>query len=171
MPTLKIGSKAQIKGSTRISTISTIDNHVYTLDGIHGNFLSSQLTAVREPKVTKKKPKINSHSPLRKILSAIYNIIHFEYLAKPENKVCRAQLSGCSHLATQVHHKYKRDGYYLIMSGMFLPICSSCHGYVNTDSDEAIRLELSVSRKSNVPYLFSERELELMEEFGVNVPG
>lgn len=171
MPTLKIGSKAIVRGYSEVHTIEKINNGQYFIDRVYEPLSASRLIALKEPKVTKKKTKINSHSPLRKILSAIYSIIHFEYLAKPENKVCKAQLAGCTHKSTQIHHKYKRDGYYLIMSGMFLPICSSCHGYVNTDSDEAIRLELSVSRKSNVPYLFSERELELMEEFGVNVPG
>lgn len=172
MPTLKIGTKAQIKGKGKAEhLIYEISNGLYWLENTEYPYAANELIPVKEKPVVKKKFKINTHSPLRKILSSIYSIIHFEYLALPENKICRAQLNGCSHKATQIHHTFLRTGYYLIMSKRFFPICSNCHDFVNEDSDEAIRLGISVSRKSNVPYEFTPREVELMEEFGVSVPG
>lgn len=168
MPTLKIGSKAIIKDTQEQLIIENIHYGSYFLAGKPNPYTSGDLLPVKEKPTANKKHKINTHSPLRNILNQIYALIHFQYLK--ENPCCMAKLHHCSHKATEIHHKYKRDGYYLVMEDLFLPICHSCHDNVTENSEEAIRLGLSISRKQNVPYQFTDRIMVLFTEFGVKTP-
>lgn len=49
-----------------------------------------------------------------------------EYLARPENQNCKANLKGCTGKATVVHHKRGR-GINLKVEKHWLPTCSFCN--------------------------------------------
>ena len=50
-----------------------------------------------------------------------------------ENNLCRIMVSGCSQMATDVHHTYagsNRDAFYLVQS-TWLPVCRNCHDWIH----------------------------------------
>ena len=59
--------------------------------------------------------------------------------------ICKAKLQGCSGVATDIHHKAGR-GENLLKINTWLPVCRSCHSYIETHPDEAKELGLSESR-------------------------
>lgn len=167
MPTLKTGSPVIIKNTGEASAIANIENGRYLLANKEV-YWSHEITAIKQKPVPKKKTSIRQVSAFQSVLNEIYKIIHLEYMAK--NTRCLAKLDGCTHKATQLHHKFKRTGYYLVMDQFFLPICSNCHHIVTEDSDFAIEIGLSISRLSEIPYEFSDRTMELLLEFEIKLP-
>lgn len=59
--------------------------------------------------------------------------------------MCQAKLIGCTHGATDVHHKAGRGENHLKMS-TWLAVCRSCHSYIELHPEEAKELGLSESR-------------------------
>ena len=59
---------------------------------------------------------------------------------------CRAQLPTCTAQATDVHHKKGRGKYYLI-TPTWLPVCRTCHMWIETHPIEAKELGFSEDRK------------------------
>ena len=110
---------------------------------------------------------ISMVSEQRKKLNSIYSIIAQEL--KPLHTKCEAQLPGCTHKATQIHHKKGRRGIMLILSKYFGYQCDNCHKICTKDSKLAKELGLSLPINSTTEYDFTPRELELIEKYNVNI--
>tara|TARA_B100000963_G_C22515142_1_gene620273 strand:+ start:441 stop:713 length:273 start_codon:yes stop_codon:yes gene_type:complete len=84
-------------------------------------------------KVSKKMSKINSeYSKLRK-----------EFLQN--HPICHAKIYKCSLHATDVHHKKGRGIYHLDVN-TWLPVCRSCHMWIEVHPLEASELGFSESK-------------------------
>ena len=67
---------------------------------------------------------------------------------KVENPICMANLKGCTHLSTQIHHKKGREGDLLMDTSKWLAICHKCHSWITEHSAQAIEMGLSLKRNS-----------------------
>lgn len=141
------------------------ETELYYLNTDPGGYEKNELRKVGQIKKVKQIKKV---SDKRKPLNAIYSILHFEFL-RDRNK-CEAMLDGCTYHADQIHHRYIRTGYYLICSALFMPVCANCHDFINENSEEAIRLNLSFSRTSEIKLGLSNKEIDLLLEFKVSLP-
>lgn len=167
MPTLKNGSPVTIKRTGEAFVINEIKNGRYLLSSGE-YFWSHEIIAIKQKLAPKPKTKIRQVSAFQSVLNEIYKILHLEFLKN--NPICMAKLEDCSRNVSEIHHMYKRTGYFLICEIYFLPICSNCHGYITERSQEALDMGLSISRLSDAPYHFSNRALELLAEFEVKLP-
>lgn len=167
MATLKTGSPVIIKSTGEPSVISSIENGRYLLANKELCW-SHEITLIKTKPAPKKKTTIRHVSPFQSVLNEIYKIIHLEYLTN--NPRCGAMLHECTGNSSQIHHKYKRTGFFLVMDQLFLPICNNCHSHITMNSELAINLGLSISRLSEIPYSFSDRTMELLLEFEVKLP-
>lgn len=59
-----------------------------------------------------------------------------EYLS--EHPFCEARVSGCTHTATDIHHKAGRFGDRLTDKSEFLAVCRNCHRWIH-DNDKLSR--------------------------------
>lgn len=78
----------------------------------------------------------------------LYSRLRKEFLDKPENATCKAKLPGCMGVFKQdltVHHRKGRGKYYLDAS-TWIPLCLSCHEWVETHPKEAREMGLSGSK-------------------------
>lgn len=73
-------------------------------------------------------------------LKKLYKI----FLAK--NPKCKANLSGCTKQATEVHHAKGRVGANATDAKTFIALCHSCHRWVEENPEQAKELGLSKSR-------------------------
>lgn len=73
----------------------------------------------------------------------VYNGKRIIFLA--ENKECFAKYNGCYGEATDVHHSRGR-GKYLNDTSTWLPLCRSCHIYIETHPKEAKERGFSKNR-------------------------
>jgi len=122
-----------------------------------------------QPPVKKEKPKqIKKTSEIQAALNTIYGILRKELL--PKNRTCQAQYQGCTHRATQIHHMQGRKRHLLIMSKQFKFVCPECHTTITEHSAEAIENGLSMLINSKTKWDFTERELSLMDKYGVKAP-
>ncbi len=112
--------------------------------------------------------RINPISDTLQLLNKIYAILCAEL--KPLHTICEGNLSGCTHVATEIHHMKGRRGILLIMSKFFKYLCRNCHDFCTEHSAQAQEMGLSVQVNSQTDYEFTDRELELIEEFGVRLP-
>jgi len=114
--------------------------------------------------------KINPMSNTLQLLDKIYDILSSEL--KPLHTICegKGKISGCTHIATEIHHKKGRRGVLLIMSKNFSYLCRSCHQFCTDHSDEAKAMGLSMQINSKTIYDFTDREKELIEIFKVRLP-
>jgi len=167
---MKTGSTVIIKDTDQKGKIERIENGRYYIDNVP--YMASELKSlsVAPPKTNTKRLSIRKRSALGEVLDEIYKIVHAEFMALPGNQVCKAMLPGCRIKADQNHHMGGRANYFLIMSAYFMPICSSCHRIATDDSEEAIRQGISLPRNSSLPNSFTEREIELMNDFDVRIP-
>lgn len=169
--TLKIGDSALIKESQTQATIINIEHGIYFLSGSKKQYRSSDLAAVKKPYSIRRRPtKINHTSENTAVLKKIYSILRAAWL--PHNKRCLAKFPCCTGDATEIHHMYKRTGFWLIMSKYFLPICRKCHKHATKNSKEAIEKGISISRNS-VNYLlydFNDYEKSLLKQFKIEIP-
>lgn len=91
---------------------------------------------------------IKAVSDKRKPLDQLYSKMRVAFLSLPENHTCRAKLPGCMHttgLNLTIHHTKGRGRYYLD-STTWIPLCISCHSYVELHPAEALELGLSQTR-------------------------
>jgi len=75
--------------------------------------------------------KIPQVSSKRKKKDAEYLKLRQRYLT--ENPLCMVKVGGCTHNATDVHHKFSgsdRDTYYLVQS-TWLAVCRNCHDFLH----------------------------------------
>lgn len=61
------------------------------------------------------------------------------------NPTCKAYLPGCKGMATDVHHKAGRGENHLKVS-TWLPVCRSCHSWIELNPKEAKEIGLSENR-------------------------
>ena len=73
----------------------------------------------------------------------IYNVLAKDFLL--DHPVCEAAVTGCSYIATQVHHKRGR-GVYLTDVDTFLAVCNSCHVWIERNPVKAKEAGFSESR-------------------------
>lgn len=60
---------------------------------------------------------------------------------------CQAKLPNiCTRKATEVHHKKGRIGYLLTYVPFWLPVCRSCHEWIENNPNEAKELGFSMNR-------------------------
>ncbi len=167
--TIKTGDSVIIKGSDKKAVVKNIDRATgYQLEGSKLFYQASDLIAEKQKPEPKKRQPINQVSPQQKTLNAIYSIVSKDFLR--HNRLCRARFAGCTHHATEVHHMYKRTGFWLIIMKFFFPICRRCHRYATKHSKEAIDAGVSLPRTVDRAYDFNKHERNLMEKYGVNPP-
>lgn len=166
--TIKIGSSVTIKDTGSTVTVSDIVNGKYTVSGDKKRYDARELVIIKSKSVIKNRTAIKTESDLEKKLKPIYNIIRPFYLA--HNKTCIAGFPCCTKQAIEIHHRYKRTGFWKIITNYFLPICRPCHRYATKNSKEAIEKGVSISRHTQLPYLFTDYERELMAKYGVSPP-
>lgn len=116
----------------------------------------------------KKRSKIRNATEQRTLLNLVYKILCAEL--KPLHPACDAQLTGCSHRATQIHHAQSRRGIMLIMSTYFKYVCDNCHKHITKHSREAVESGLSLLRNSQTDYIFTPREIELIKKYKIRTP-
>ncbi len=112
--------------------------------------------------------KKSDNTDQRVLLKLIYKILCAEL--KPLHTICEAQLTGCTLVATQTHHKKGRHGILLIMSTYYGYICDNCHKHITKHSREAIEKGLSLLRNSQTEYIFTPREIELIKQYKIRTP-
>jgi len=90
------------------------------------------------------KPK----SDKKDVLDVLYSKMRKEFLSEPSNSTCRAKLPGCMGQFKEnltVHHTKGRGLYYLDKK-TWIPLCLSCHEWVETHPKEAREMNLSQSK-------------------------
>ena len=79
-------------------------------------------------------PKVSAK---RKKQDAEYLKLRSRFLS--EFSMCKVCVSGCTNIATDIHHTYagsNRDAFYLIQS-TWIPSCRNCHSWVHNFPKEA----------------------------------
>jgi hypothetical protein len=87
-------------------------------------------------------------SDKRKPLDQLYSKLRKQFLDQPENSTCRAKLHVCTHHTGQdltIHHTRGRGKYYLD-STTWIPLCLSCHRWVEEHPADAKEMFLTESR-------------------------
>lgn len=123
----------------------------------------------REKLQKEKKAPISQFSDQRKKLTAIYSILRADIMKVKLR--CEANLPGCLKFASEIHHKKGRRGFLLIMSKYFGYQCDNCHKICTRDSKMAKEEGLSLPINGPTTYEFSKREMELIEQKGLRLPG
>ena len=72
-----------------------------------------------------------------------YSQVRKEYLI--EKNICRAKVDNCSIKATDIHHM-KGRGNYLLDTKTWLPVCRSCHDWIEKNPSDAYDLGFSLKR-------------------------
>ena len=95
--------------------------------------------------------KINHAKPIKKISEkhkktiSEYSIIRKSFLEKNPN--CKARLKGCGIKATEIHHeKGKSSKEQYLNEADFLPVCRSCHTYIEENPEFAKEKGFSKNR-------------------------
>ena len=87
-------------------------------------------------------------SDKRKPLDQLYSKLRKQFLDQPENSTCRAKLHVCTYHTGQdltIHHMRGRGKYYLD-STTWIPLCLSCHRWVEEHPADAKEMFLTESR-------------------------
>lgn len=90
------------------------------------------------------KKRINPTSAKQHKRISVYRTLRKQFLSAHPN--CRAQLAGCSLIATDVHHMAGRIGNELFNIGTFLPVCRSCHSWIESHPIESKEKGFNLSR-------------------------
>ncbi len=96
--------------------------------------------------VQKPKP-IPNRSSKTKTKDIEYSLIRKAFLIK--HTMCEAHLPGCTNFATEVHHKRGR-GEYLLDISTWLPVCRTCHVFIENNPKIAKEKNLSEDRLTNI---------------------
>ena len=112
-------------------------------------------SSTTEPKkfVIKEKilKKIKTVSNKKQAQDILYSRMRKDFLENPENSTCKAKLPGCLGVFKQnltVHHTKGRGKYYLD-TATWIPLCLSCHEWVETHPKKAREMGLSGSKVSD----------------------
>ena len=99
-------------------------------------------------KTPSNKRPIKPKSDKKDVLDVLYSKMRKEFLSEPKNSTCRAKLPGCMGQFKEnltVHHTKGRGLYYLDKT-TWIPLCLSCHEWVETHPQEAREMNLSQSK-------------------------
>jgi len=96
------------------------------------------------PKAPKKNNWIKPFSKKRTEQNELYKTARIEFLKN--RKRCEAKLPGCTKQSVEVHHKSGRVGKYFLDIGTWLPVCRSCHRWIEANPEEAKTKGLSRNR-------------------------
>lgn len=99
-------------------------------------------------KLPSNKRPIKPKSDKKDVLDVLYSKMRKEFLNEPQNSTCRAKLPGCMGQFKEnltVHHTKGRGLYYLDKK-TWIPLCLSCHEWVETHPQEAREMNLSQSK-------------------------
>lgn len=124
-----------------------------------------QAKRLQQLKEKLKPTSTNKVSNTRSKLNAIYSMLCKEL--KPQHMICDCCRTNP---ATDIHHKKGRRGLLLIMSFYFKYVCNECHRKATTDSAWAKEIGLSMPINSATEYIFTQREVDLLEQRGVHMP-
>jgi hypothetical protein len=94
----------------------------------------------------KKRTPIKKKSEKRKNDEKVYKELRKNFLN--ENPYCKAQLPGCTGMATECHHSKGRVGKNYLDVNTFVALCHACHVFVELNPVIAKELGLSQSRLS-----------------------
>lgn len=101
---------------------------------------------IEPPKVpAPSKVRIAPRSKKQSKLETGYRKLRELFFKDPKNHVCKARLYGCSYEATDVHHTRGR-GIYMIDVSTWLPVCRSCHEFIELHPTLSKELGLSELR-------------------------
>lgn len=99
-------------------------------------------------KAPSNKRPIKQKSDKQDVLDVLYSKMRKEFLERPENATCRAKLPGCLGVFKQnltVHHTKGRGRYFLDQL-TWIPLCLTCHQWVEEHPKEAREMNLSGSK-------------------------
>jgi len=99
-------------------------------------------------KTPSNKRSIKPKSDKKDVLDVLYSKMRKEFLNEPLNSTCRAKLPECMGQFKEnltVHHTKGRGLYYLDKK-TWIPLCLSCHQWVETHPKEAREMNLSQSK-------------------------
>jgi hypothetical protein len=103
-----------------------------------------------ELKIAKPKVRIKPVSDKQQKLNMAYSMLRKLFLKT--NDSCQGRLPGCQNTHGEhltVHHS-KGRGRYLLDTTTWIPLCMSCHEFVERNPEEAKTLNLSQSRLSKL---------------------
>ena len=95
------------------------------------------------PKFPQQSMLLPAKSKKRAVLDQLYSVSRQQFLAR--NPFCNARLDGCTANATDIHHKAGRSKNYLDVL-TWLPVCRTCHQWIELHPLEAKKMGLSISR-------------------------
>jgi hypothetical protein len=88
---------------------------------------------------------IKPKSDKKSIQDQLYTVLRNKFFQDDNNKSCKARLQGCTILATDVHHT-KGRGENLNDVSTWIPLCRTCHTYIELHPVEAKNLNFSSNR-------------------------
>jgi hypothetical protein len=100
------------------------------------------------PKQAQTSRLIKPVSDKRKPLDQLYSKMRKQFLDLPENATCRAKLHVCLNTSRQdltIHHSKGRGKYYLDTT-TWIPLCLSCHRWVEEHPADAKEMFLTETR-------------------------
>jgi len=122
------------------------DTEQYIWKNHEGNKYCKQCWLKKNPPIKIPTKRIKPKSDKMATLDQLYIVLRVKFLT--ENPACKARLSGCTLVASDVHHTKGRGNYYLDIT-TFLPVCRSCHSYIELHPNEAKELGFSLNRLEN----------------------
>jgi hypothetical protein len=99
------------------------------------------------PKFPQQSKVLPVRSKKRAVLDQIYSTLRKQFLGT--HPYCLARLDSCTAHATDIHHKSGRSKQYLNQV-TWLPVCRSCHQYIEQHPIEAKELGFSNSRINDI---------------------
>lgn len=109
----------------------TCDRHAESTGYCLFHRMFSNSVAVKVPKEIAKKS--GKQKEIDKELKKMYPL----FLAKPENKYCKIKMTGCTKIATVIHHVRGRIGDQIFEVKDWLPSCASCNIVLESKDAEA----------------------------------
>lgn len=99
---------------------------------------------IKPPKAVVVKSRPKPVSAKRKIQQKEYSPARVAFLT--ENEFCKARLPVCTMWATEVHHMKGRIEELYLDTKFWLPVCRSCHDWIENHPNDAHDLGLSLYR-------------------------
>jgi hypothetical protein len=96
----------------------------------------------------KKNSGIRAVSHKQEMLNKEYSKLRKEFFLSSENRKCKARLPGCTGIRfeTMTIHHSKGRGKYMLDTSTWVPLCLSCHRWVEDHPREAQEMQLSLLR-------------------------
>ena len=116
-----------------------------SLNSVTGNFCIGHSKYSNAVSIKPAKP-IAQRSDKQKAVMAELKKLYKVFMSNPKNKKCRAKIEGCTLEATDIHHSKGRSKSTVLDIKTFIPLCRSCHTFIESHPEKAIELGLSKSR-------------------------